>query len=85
MLYKFQYHDEKERTNLINQHSNFDLIEIQNITEGNFLIFSDEPLPVQIVYTQVPSGEIQSLKEQSESLQQTVDSILLDILPSILG
>lgn len=43
MLTKIQYQDEAERQQIIEANSSLILIEEQNITEGNFLIFSDTP------------------------------------------
>lgn len=52
MLYKYQYQDTQEREGLISTHANLFLTEEQNITEGNFLVFSDvllgEPTPVEV-------------------------------------
>lgn len=49
MTYKFQYTTDEEKTNIIKQNKEKILIEEQNITEGNFLIFSDvKPLENQI-------------------------------------
>lgn len=46
------------------------LIEEQNITEGNFLIFSDvdETTPTKIVYVQVREKEINDLKAQQAAM-----------------
>lgn len=43
MLKKVQYQTVEERANIIEQNKNLLLVEEQNITEGNFLIFTDTP------------------------------------------
>lgn len=49
MDYKYQYKDDTERQSILNKNKNKYLIEEQNITEGNFLIFSDiKPLENQL-------------------------------------
>jgi len=68
--FKYQYITEEERQNLIALYSDMRLVEEQNITEGNFLIFTDEPLSEQVVYTQVP-------QEEFELLKQAVDELIL--------
>ena len=70
MRFKYQYITEEERQNLIALYSDMRLVEEQNITEGNFLIFTDEPLSEQVVYTQVP-------QEEFELLKQAVDELIL--------
>jgi hypothetical protein len=67
---KIQYHSQQERENIINEHSSLILVEEQNISEGNFLIFSDSP-PEQIVenvYTNVPQSEIEAMKQSIAEL-----------------
>lgn len=49
MTYKFQYQNDTDRTTILNNNKEKILIEEQNITEGNFLIFSDvKPLENQL-------------------------------------
>lgn len=43
MRYKYQYSDELERQALLEEHENMTLVEEQNITDGNFLVFLDMP------------------------------------------
>lgn len=43
MFYKFEYTSDEQRTEILNNNKDKYLYEEQNITEGNFLIFSDEP------------------------------------------
>lgn len=47
MNYRYQYKTSEDRERLISLYSNLILIEEQNITEGNFLIFSERPIVVQ--------------------------------------
>ena len=67
MLYKHQYSNAEEREDIINQNASKFLLEEQNITEGNFLIFSDEAT-LEI--------EILQLKQNIASLEQVVDTII---------
>ncbi|MGD9678442.1 MAG: hypothetical protein AB7V16_08875 [Vulcanibacillus sp.] len=59
MIYKIQYTDNRET--IINENTDKILIEEQNIAEGNFLIFTDEP----------------RIEEQLSNISDTVDLILL--------
>ena len=83
MFHKFQYHDEQERENLIEQHSNLYLIEEQNVKEGSFLIFSEKPSPVQIVYTQISAEEMESLKAENQALNTAVVELYEIVLGGI--
>lgn len=61
-----EYNDAQERQALLEANSHLILIEEQNITEGNFLIFSDEPLPepkLRLVYRNIPEEELESIKQ----------------------
>ena len=49
MLYKYEYKTNEERDNIISQNIDKILIEEQNITEGNFLIFTD----IEVVKTDI--------------------------------
>lgn len=42
MIYKFQYYSDEERLRLLIENENLVLIEEQNISEGNFLVFTDK-------------------------------------------
>lgn len=66
MLYKFEFENDEERIAIISENTSKILVEEQYIIEGNFLIFSDEPLPGKIIYTQVPQEEFEQLKHESE-------------------
>lgn len=72
MKYKFEFRDEESKSQLITEHSDKMLIEEQNITEGNFLIFEDS--------TSV-SVEIDTLKSQLQTTQDAVDFLLLNQMP----
>lgn len=45
MLYRYQYETPEEREIIIQNNKNLTLFEEQNITEGNFLVFTDN-IPV---------------------------------------
>ena len=63
-----EYSNLQERQNIIAENSHLILIEEQNITEGNFLIFSDKPIPKRIIYTQIPAEEIEAIKQSIAEL-----------------
>lgn len=85
MLYRYEYKDGVDRNELIEENKHLFFIEEQNLFTGNFLVFSDEEVPVQMVYTQIPVGEIEMLRQREEELTMTVDSILLDVIPNLFG
>jgi hypothetical protein len=43
MIYKYVYTTQEERQQVLNNNQHLHWLEEQNITEGNFLIFSDAP------------------------------------------
>jgi hypothetical protein len=61
MNYKYQYIDDASRAALITANSDKVLIEEDNITEGNFLIFSD----------------VVPLENQLQNLNNTTNMVLL--------
>ncbi|WP_339273607.1 hypothetical protein MKY59_20965 [Paenibacillus sp. FSL W8-0426] len=69
MRTKYQYKSADDRERIIAENNSLILIEEHNITEGNFLIFSDEPLPEPVVYVTVPQEEFESLKQESTLLK----------------
>jgi len=70
MRVKKQYTTLAERETLIQEHSDLFLIEEQNITEGNFLVFADE-------YPELPDPE-PTLSQQVTELNQTVGNLILE-------
>lgn len=86
MLKTVQYYSNQERELLLLDNSDLILVEEKNIIEGNFLVFSDVPIEEKIItiYTNVPEEEFNSLKAENKALSETVDSILTDIIPSLL-
>lgn len=64
MKYTFQFNSLEEREQLIIEHSGKYLVEEQNITEGNFLVFSDTMLEPPKVYVNVPQLEFENSKEK---------------------
>lgn len=79
MIVKKEYHTIEERNSIVNEFSHLFLIEEQNITEGNFLIFSDSPNMEnsKVIYTNVPEEEFNQLKEDMKITQSVIDEILL--------
>lgn len=78
MKYTFQYESEEQRGSLIATHSDKTIIEEQNIAEGNFLIFSDNPEEDTklIVYVNLPEKDFIALKKR----QDATENALLDLL-----
>ncbi|MGF6354085.1 hypothetical protein ABIE27_001995 [Paenibacillus sp. 4624] len=68
MIRKFQYVTDEERSQIIEGNSGLLLIEEQNITEGNFLIFGTER-PVIKTYITVPEEDFELLKQESTLLK----------------
>ena len=68
MLTKIQYSDINERLTVINANPTLILVEEDNITEGNFLVFSDVELTPEIIYTTVPKTEIQLLQNMQSQV-----------------
>jgi hypothetical protein len=76
-LIKFQYSTEKEKEEIINSNIHLYLCEQQNLFEGTFLIFSDEPLPIIPYYSNVEVEELKQenilLKAQNQALTDRTD------------
>lgn len=72
MIKKLAYETPEERENIINEQTalGLRLIEEQNIADGNFLIFTDEPIPES---TPQPPTE-------NEILWQTITDLQLDLI-----
>jgi hypothetical protein len=45
MNYRFRYTNPEERQQIINDNSHLRCIAEENITDGNFITFTDEPVP----------------------------------------
>ncbi|WP_342505605.1 hypothetical protein [Sporosarcina sp. FSL K6-2383] len=72
MKTKVRYDSEEERDTILDEYSHLFLIEEQNISEGDFLIFSDtEPQP-PIIYVNVPEVEFEELKQESTDLMLAI-------------
>ncbi|MEK3955365.1 hypothetical protein [Psychrobacillus sp. FSL K6-1464] len=71
MRYVFQYESDDQRDGLIKEHQDKTIIEELNISEGNFLIFSDSPEEdtKKIVYVTVPEEEYGELKQDNTLLK----------------
>lgn len=70
-----QYHNDEERSQLIEQHSDLYLIRDAFTFEGMFLTFD---------VTATPQSK-QDLESKVNDLSMTVDSILTDVLPTLMG
>ncbi|WP_238861042.1 hypothetical protein [Clostridium sp. YIM B02569] len=67
MEYKYEYKTEEERLNILAECSELILIEEQNITEGNFLLFID-------LQTQQKKQETQELSNRISDISEYVAS-----------
>ncbi|QVY60921.1 hypothetical protein [Cytobacillus gottheilii] len=74
-MLKVQYTNEDERTDILEQHADMFFIEEQNLISGNFLIFSDNPLPEKVVYKEVPEIEFNKLKDENTLLKAQNSSL----------
>lgn len=59
-----QYNSKAERKALLQEFATMYLIEERNITEGNFLVFSDTPPEPPVNKVHVPEAEFRSLQTQ---------------------
>ncbi len=69
MRFKYQYNNQNEYLSLISSHSDKTLIEIQNILEGNFLIFEDST---------AISSEIEIVRSDITDIAETTATALED-------
>ena len=85
-MLKLQYVTHEERQTILNEHSDLKLLEEQNITEGEFLIFSDTPIPDPVVYVSVSEEDFENLKKEGTLLkaQSSVLSTRADLLRMLL-
>lgn len=79
MLIRIEYTDSNSRDNIISQNADKILVEEQNITEGNFLIFSDIPLNEKVVYKDVSESEFEQLKLENEATKQALAELTVYI------
>lgn len=77
-----QYNSIEQRDSIILEFSNLTLIEEQNITEGNFLVFSDNPSEDRnnIIFSNIPQNEFDIQKNKlAQQEQQIAELNLQDI------
>ncbi|QNK54574.1 hypothetical protein [Paenibacillus sp. PAMC21692] len=74
MRYRYQYTDEASKQSLILEHADKNLVEQQNIQEGDFLVFADEPISTP---PQPLEQEIADLKAQLALVQTALDDLIL--------
>ncbi|OES45218.1 hypothetical protein [Domibacillus iocasae] len=74
MIYTIEYKDNSDREQVKAEYAHLLLVEERNISEGNFLIFSDLELVQDIIYTTVPSKEIDTLMtSNTETAEYLID------------
>lgn len=76
MKYRYQFSTEMEREELIAENQSLFLIEEQNITEGNFLVFSKEPISEKKIYTQIPEKEFEDLKDRATETENAILTLM---------
>lgn len=57
MNYKYQFTTEDEKQALITQNADKNIVEVQYLMEGNFIIFSDIPCPQSQMFTRLTNLE----------------------------
>lgn len=76
MIYKFQYLNEQEREQIISDNADKFLIEVHNLVDGNFLVFTDEAPSTESL-----ENKIQRLEEDNlilmDALATTYEEVLL--------
>lgn len=75
MEYKFQYFSEDEKQTIMLENQGKYLITVQNITEGNFLVFSDNP--PQISVEEQLRQELDAMKQKQALMQSALDDLIL--------
>ncbi|MGE6604851.1 hypothetical protein ACQKEY_24545 [Lysinibacillus fusiformis] len=66
-----QYYTTEEREQLLNKFSNKFLIEERNITEGNYLVFSDTP-NTNVLPVVVTQDEFETMEERVKKLEDVL-------------
>ncbi|BDH62301.1 hypothetical protein MTP04_24310 [Lysinibacillus sp. PLM2] len=77
MEIRIQYVSQEDRDSIIAQHSDKILLAEENLIDGNYLIFGDEPRPVQKVYTQVDEEEFNKIQFENEVNKQAIAELTL--------
>jgi hypothetical protein len=80
MEYKYAYATDQDKANLLQQNSNKVLVEMQDLIEGKFLIFADEPRPTEKIYVDGTKEEIESLKSDNLILMDALATAFEEIL-----
>ncbi|MBW9170789.1 hypothetical protein K2F43_06155 [Clostridium estertheticum] len=71
MIIKKQYTTEDEKHTIITKNNNLILIEVQELFEGKFLIFSDVPIEKKIVYVNIPKKELEISTQRIQALEKS--------------
>lgn len=85
MRFEYQYSNVAERQSLIDQHSDEYLIEERNVSEGNFLVFTDVK-PTELLLAelqqsaQTTSLKLNALDEKSEIIEGAVVELATMVL-----
>lgn len=77
MNYKYEYKTEEERQSILSNNADKFLIEEQNISEGNFLIFSDIQPPQPEVKVLIKEEDLNEIKQNQTLMQQAIDDLIL--------
>ena len=71
MLKKFQYTTDEEKQTVLQENSTLILVEEQNISEGNYLIFAESLEDIRVVPTPI--------EDRLTNIEDTQDLILLKL------
>lgn len=70
-MLSIQYYTQEEREQLLDKFSNKFLIEERNISEGNFLVFSDTP-NTNILPVVVTQDEFETMEQRVKKLEDVL-------------
>ena len=70
-MLSIQYYTQEEREQLLNKFSNKFLIEERNISDGNFLVFSDTP-NTNILPVVVTQDEFETMEQRVKKLEDVL-------------
>lgn len=73
MKHKYQYFNDSDRENIINANTDKFLVEEQNLTEGNFLVFSETQEATAPVFVSVELSVLQDLQKQIDELKVKIE------------
>ena len=73
MEYKFEFKNEEEKHKILQDNSDKFLIKIEEITQGNFLTFSD--IPTLQILQQEQANKISVLEKENKQLREELEQV----------